>query len=95
MFAFLNRTLTYHWLLTFIFMGLFAAGFGLTTINLFNLLNANFAFIREYGWLALSEGGLMQLVELSFYIYVSTLFFLLYKVCEYALVQKVMSARKI
>jgi hypothetical protein len=75
-------------------MAVFGACFGLVTYNLYHLLSANITFIREHGWMALQDGGLWQLIELTFYIYVSTIFIVLFKVCEYILVQRVVKARK-
>jgi hypothetical protein len=95
MFPFLNRLLDRHWFITLSFMAFFGACFGLTTYNLYQLLSANLSFIREHGTMALIEGGAWQFLELTVYIYLSTIFIVLFKVCEYILVQRVMKAKTV
>ena len=68
--------------LTFLVMGLAFLASGLGTVNLFMLLKANAELLREYGWQALMDGGLQQLVELVVTGYASLMFFIIFKVCE-------------
>jgi len=67
---------------TFLVMGLAFFLSGLGTANLFFLLKANTELLRDYGWQALMDGGLQQLVELVVTGYASLMFFLIFKVCE-------------
>ncbi len=68
----------------FVFMlaGLFAIGFAFLVANLFQTTSANLAFLREYGWLAVMEGGLVQLLWLSLNGVLSLICFLGFKFCE-------------
>ena len=68
--------------LTFLVMGLAFFVFGVATLNLFMLLKANADLLREYGWQAVMDGGVRQLVELVVTGYASLLFYLVFKVCE-------------
>ena len=67
---------------TFLVMGLAFFASGLGTANLFLLLKANAELLRDYGWQAVMDGGLQQLVELVVTGYASLMFFLVFKVCE-------------
>jgi hypothetical protein len=68
--------------LTFLVMGLAFFVFGVATFNLFMLLKANTDLLREYGWQAVMDGGMRQLVELLLTGYGSLAFYLVFKVCE-------------
>jgi hypothetical protein len=67
---------------TFLVMGLAFFASGLGTVNLFFLLKANTELLRDYGWQAMMDGGLQQLVELVVTGYASLMFFVIFKVCE-------------
>jgi hypothetical protein len=68
---------------TFLLMGVFAGLSAITSYNLLLLFVANFSFVSQYGVMALREGGLLQLVELIFYGYLSIGFYILFKGCLY------------
>lgn len=68
-------------------MGLSFFGFGVGTLNLFMLLKANAELFAGYGWQAVLDGGLQQLVELMFTGYASLVCYLVFKSCEYTLVR--------
>ena len=74
--------------LTFVLMGLSFLLFGFYSVNLFFLLKANIELILEYGMMAIGDGAGQQLAELLFATYLSMLFFLMFKVCERILVQR-------
>ena len=74
--------------LTFVLMGLAFLLFGFYSVNLFFLLKANIELILEYGMMAIADGAGQQLAELLFAAYLSMLFFLIMKVCERILVQR-------
>ena len=71
--------------LTFIVMGLAFFSFGVGSLNLFYLLQANGTLLLEYGWVAVMEGGLHQLAELLVTGYASMAAYIVFKACEYRL----------
>ncbi len=90
MFGFLKRILTFHWATTLLLMALFALVFGLTTLNLFVLVQASFSLILRHGVMALMDGGLAQIVELSVYGFVAIVSYVLIKACEHVLVERIL-----
>jgi len=77
-----------HWLCTYLLMGLAFVVFGAASLNLVQVFTANIGFLTEHGVDAVREGALQQLAELVFNAYVAIAFYLLFKTCEYALVQR-------
>ena len=69
-------------------MGLSAVFLAWTSFNLFGMAMANVKFIREYGAMALADGGFTQFIEISFDAFVSLLTFLLFKGCETEIVKR-------
>src|ERR1700684_2441073 len=66
LFALLNR-LFHHgpaWL-TFLVMGMAAAGLALCSFNLLFLFQANYHLLFTYGAMAAFDGGLLQFIELT------------------------------
>ena len=90
-----------HWIdalfrrprLTFALMGAFFLSFGVTTVNLFVLLKANLDLFLEYGLMVVADGALEQLVDLLGSAYLSMVFYLLFKVCERILVERLTAKR--
>lgn len=74
--------------LAFVIMGLTFFGFGVGTLNLFMLLRANAELFAGYGWQAVMDGGLQQLIELLLTGYLSLACYLVFKACEFALVRQ-------
>jgi len=74
--------------LAFVIMGLTFFGFGVGTLNLFMLLKANAELFAGYGWQAVLDGGLQQLIELLLTGYLSLACYLVFKICEFALVRQ-------
>lgn len=74
--------------MTFLLLCLSFLLFGLTSLNLLHLLQANFDLLIEHGWLALMDGALRQLVELIISGLISAIFYLLFKTCEKVLVER-------
>ncbi|MBI3347485.1 MAG: hypothetical protein HY020_09790 [Burkholderiales bacterium] len=62
-------------------------GFGLLTLDLVRVVSANAALLSTYGWQALEDGGLRQLLELVGSAIAAMAAWLLFKVCETVLVQ--------
>lgn len=89
MFRLLKRVLTFHWFTTVLLMGLFALLFGLSSLNIFALLHANFELVARHGAMALMDGALRQMIELLGYGYLSVIFYLLFKAAERALTERI------
>lgn len=68
--------------IVFLAAGLFAACFAYSSYNLFHLSMANLSFLRRYGWLAVMEGGLLQLIQILGWGCISLLCFIAFKICE-------------
>jgi hypothetical protein len=90
MFRLIKAVLTLHWLLTLALMGLFALAFGLSSLNIFEVIQANFGVISEHGLMALMDGAALQLVEIIVSGYIAVISYVLLKACEYALVGQIM-----
>lgn len=63
-------------------MGLAFFVFGIGSLNLFHLLQANARLLFEHGWMALMDGGLQQLLELLVTGYGSMAAYTVFKACE-------------
>lgn len=85
----LFRILLRHWWLALLLMGVSFVLFGIASLNLLGMLRANLSFLVDYGIEAVREGGLMQLAELAFYGYIAAAFYVVFKVCEKALVKRI------
>ena len=79
--------------LTFVLMVAFFLLFGITSVNLFVLLKMNIDLFIEYGAMVIADGALEQLVDLIGSAILSIVFYLLFKVCERLLVERLV-ARK-
>ena len=72
--------------LTYLVMGVSFLLFGCGTLNLIHLLQANLELVTAYGWMALADGALQQLLELLVSGYAALLAYIVFKACEYRLV---------
>ena len=70
-------------------MGLAFAAFGGGTINLIMVLKANIDLLTSYGWQAVMDGGLRQLLEIVITGYLSMAAYVIFKVCEHVLVDHI------
>lgn len=70
-------------LLTFSFLA-----FGKLSVDLIHLFSANAEYLLDNGWIGLLEGGLQQLLELILTACAAMLFYLLFKLCEQALLER-------
>jgi len=77
-----------HPRLTFVLAGAFFMLFGVTSVNLFVLLQKNIELFLDYGWMVIEDGALQQFVELVSSAYLSLVFYLLFKICERILVER-------
>jgi len=71
--------------LTFIVLGLSFLAFGVGTLNLGLLLMANARLLSDYGWRAIMDGALRQLLELAVTGYLSIAAYVVFKACEHRL----------
>jgi len=77
-----------HPKLTMLLMGVFFLLFGFTSVNLFVVLKANIDLFLQYGAMVIEDGALQQLVEILGSSYLSIAFYVLFKVCERILVER-------
>ncbi len=84
----LYRFLSDRWWVAFLLLGLSFVLFGLATLNLLNLVNANISFLAMHGLDAVRDGGLLQLFSLIGLGYFAALFYVIFKLCEKVLVEK-------
>ena len=78
---------------TFVLMGALFLLFGVTSVNLFVLLKANIELFLDYGLMVIADGALEQLVDLLGSAYLSMVFYILFKVCERILVERLTAKR--
>ena len=84
--AFHRHVLSRRWA-TFLVMCASFIFFGAGTLNLFNMFRLNLGLIADNGLMALSDGAAQQLVELLLTLLGSMIAYILFKACEYRLVQ--------
>lgn len=82
-----------HPRLTFVLMGAWFLMFGVTSVNLFVQLKANIDLFVEYGLMVIDDGALQQLGELLGWTYLSMIFYLLFKLFERILVERLTANR--
>ena len=80
--------------LTFMTMGLATGAFGLCSVNLFELFRANLNLIKTYGLMGALDGGIVQLIELTFWGYLGLAFYLVFKGCLDGLLMRIHAARE-
>ncbi len=78
----------YHFIFVLFFAGLLTICFAYATLNLFQMTMANFRFLREFGWVAVMEGGLWQLGEIALSAFIALLSYVGFKICEAELVHR-------
>ena len=69
-------------LLVFVLAGLSAVALTFASVNLLSQTMANFAFIQRHGLVAIREGALLQLAQLSFWGAIALVAYLVFKACE-------------
>jgi hypothetical protein len=87
----IRTVLTFHWLSTFVLMGLFSLLGALASVNIFMMLSANFRFLTEHGVLAVMEGAALQLGQLLLTGFFALAMYLGFKACERVLVEKLLA----
>ncbi|MDI9846984.1 hypothetical protein QM467_02790 [Rhodoblastus sp. 17X3] len=85
-----QRILTFHWLTTFLLMGVFSFLGALASVNIFVMLDANVRFLSAHGAMAVMEGALTQLGQLLASGLFALAMYLGFKACERVLVEKIL-----
>ena len=80
-----------HWWLAFFLLGISFVLGSLVTLNLLHTLVANFEFLSMYGIEAVRDGGLWQLVQIAASGYFAAACYVLFKLCEKVLVERVIT----
>jgi hypothetical protein len=75
--------------LTFLVMGLATGGVALCTYDLFEIFRANYTLISTWGVMAIMDGGLLQLLQLTFWGYLGVACYVVFKGCLDGLVHRV------
>ncbi len=79
--------------LTFFAMGLATGGVALCSFHLFEMFSANYELIRDYGGMAILDGGLLQFVELVFWGYLALACYVVFKGCVDGLLLRIHRSR--
>lgn len=82
-----------HPRVTFVMMGVWFLLFGVSTVNLFVQLKLNLELFLEYGLMVVADGALEQLIDLLASTYFGMAFYLLFKVNERILVERLAADR--
>ncbi|MGA2552598.1 MAG: hypothetical protein ABSF50_20830 [Burkholderiaceae bacterium] len=85
--------LHHHVICTFLLMGLASGVFGLASFNLIYLFKANLMLFLDYGTMVIGDGAGQQLAELIVNGYLGLAAYLVFKVCEHALVERTLVKR--
>ncbi|HEX6572242.1 MAG TPA: hypothetical protein VF055_09480 [Steroidobacteraceae bacterium] len=72
---------------TFVVLGVAFFVFGVGTLSLFMLLQANLNLLADHGWQAVRDGGAWQLAELLVTGYLALMAYLVFEVCKTSLVR--------
>lgn len=91
---FLNRLFHGPAWLTFLVMGVAAGGLALCSFNLLFLFQANFRLLSTYGAMAAFDGGILQLIELTFWGYLALACYVVVEGCLDGLLQRIHRARE-
>lgn len=78
-----------HAIATLVLMALSFVAFGALSVNLVSYVSANANYLLSYGWEAFKDGGLQQLLELWVQIFIAIGTYLVFKLCEHALIERI------
>ncbi len=84
----LHRWLSSHSAACFVLMTLSFLVFGLLSLDLVKMVSANAGFLWRSGWDGLMDGGFAQLLELVTSAVAGIASYLVFKLCEHVLVDK-------
>jgi len=90
LYSFLYR----RWWLAFLLLGASFVLFGLASANLVRAVMANWEFLAMYGVDAIRDGGLWQLGELILSGYFAVALYVVFKLCEKVLVERLSNAKE-
>src|ERR1700677_3910179 len=93
LFALLNRLFQGPAWLTFLVMGIAAAGLALCSFNLLFLFQANYHLLFTYGAMAAFDGGLLQFIELTAWGYLAIACYVVAEGCLEGLLIRIRPAR--
>ena len=79
---------SYNVVLLFFAMCVFGVLFAWNSVNLINMAMGNLHFLNTYRSLAIREGGLIQLLEITAYGFISLAAYLCFKTCEVELISR-------
>lgn len=74
---------------TLVLMALSFVAFGTLSVNLVSYASANANYLLSYGWEAFKDGGLQQLLELWVQIFIAIGTYLVFKLSEHALIERI------
>ena len=74
---------------TFLLMSFSFVAFGVLSLNLISYIAANANYILTYQWMALTDGGAQQLLEIWLTTFLALGCYLVFKLCEHALVERI------
>ena len=83
-----------HRFICFLLLTLSFVAFGKLSFDLVHLFSANAEYLLDYGWTGLVEGGFQQLLELLLTACAAMACYLLFKLCEHALVENLRHQRE-
>jgi len=90
----LHRWLSSHVVGCFLVMTLSFVLFGLLSLDLVKLVSANAGFLWRAGWDGLMDGGFMQLLELAVSAFAAIASYIVFKLCEHVMVDRLATSRK-
>ena len=95
-----NHTPSFHWLVhhpksCFVFMSISFVAFGALSVNMVAFVLANANYLLTYRMDALLDGGIQQLFELSVQVLAALAFYLIFKLCEHALIERIAHCVKV
>ena len=93
-----DTTRLYGWLLAhrpacFLLMTLAFLSFGVLSLDLVKVVSANAGYLWANGWMGLMDGGFRQLLELLATALLAIAAYLIFKLCEHALVHRLAHRR--
>ncbi len=83
-----------QWWFTFLLLGASFVLFGLASATLVRSVMSSWEFLATYGLDAVRDGGLWQLGELIFSGYLAVAFYVVFKLCEKVLVERLSNAKE-
>jgi hypothetical protein len=86
-----RKIVGFHWLTTFLLMGVFSFLGALASVNIFVMLEANVRFLSAQGAMAVMEGALVQLGQLLASGLFALAMYIGFKACERVLVEKILA----